>query len=156
MEGTLVGSRYPKPLIPLLLTILNPNLVRWEDIKETNHSWTTVFKTTPHTKAMCTSQVACRLKEVSNITVNKEVAVQLRASTTMASNSTSRIKIASLAFPHLLLEISARVLAVEMGWCTSLITNLGYWSKLATIFSCENRCLFSKLSRDFVITCSFT
>jgi hypothetical protein len=156
MEGTVVGSQYPKPLIPLLLTILNPNIVQWEDIKETNHSWATVFKTTVPTKATCTSQVACRLKEVSNITVNKEEAVQLQASTTMASNSTSRIKIASLAFHHLPLEISTRVLAVEMGWCTSLITNLGYSNKLATIFSCENSYIFSKVSRDFVITCSFT
>jgi hypothetical protein len=64
---------------------------------------------------MCTSQVACHLKEVSNITVNKEEAVQLQASTTMASNSTSRIKIASLAFLPLPLEILTRVLAVEMG-----------------------------------------
>ncbi len=153
----LVGSQYLKPLIPLLLTILNPNIVRWEYIKETNHSWTTAsFKTIVPTKAMCTNQAACRLKEVSNITVNKEEGVPLQAWTTMGRNSTSRKKIASWAFPRLPLEISTRVSAVEMGWCTSLITNLGYSNKLATIFSCENSCIFSKVSRDFVITCSFT
>ena len=154
MGVTLVAKQCLKPLIPLLLTIPNPNIVQWEDIKQIN-SWTTAFKTTVPTKAMYINQVACHLKEVSNITVNKEEAVQLQPSTTMARNSTTRTKIASLAFLHLPLEISTRVLVVEMGWCTSLITNLAYSSKLATIFSCEDA-YFSKLSRDFVITCSFT
>jgi hypothetical protein len=137
MEATQVGSKYLGPLIPLLLTILNPNIVQWEDFKETNHSWSTVLKTTVHTNPMYTNQAVCLHREVSNITINKGEAVRQRVSTTIAHNNTSRKKIASLGFLHLPLGISTRVLAVGMGWCISPITNLGYWSKLATTYSCE-------------------
>ncbi len=136
-----VVNQCPKPLITLLLTTANLNIVRWEVTKPTSHSWMETFKITtlaaPTKLTPLTSQVACLRKEANNIIAySNNIEVKEQVSITMAL-SRFRRKTISSAFLRLQVEIS--MLAAMEGWCTSQTISLEYSSRLATTYSTERK-----------------